>query len=292
MLSLRSLIVALIALALLAAPMVYLVTRPAPAPHHAALAVTRAYLRATYARDFAAAYRFISSADRQARNKSSFVSSQAGYSGFTAQLARQLAEYGEISLVRMEQTEPPRIEVAYSFPAPEDLAALVLNWDEEKLNALSLLERRQISDELTRRQRTGKLILMQGRESFDLVKEGSRWKLFFDWSNGLKVTFKTASPEASIELRLAQQEIILTSDDPFQVNLTISNHGTQAKRFTVIHQVEPAAIAGQMEMIECGLSRPVTLPPGSEREFTMAYLLSQQARHSTKAIVVTYLLQP
>src|SRR4030095_12252295 len=56
-------------------------------------AILDAYLRATYARNFAVAYDYLSSADRQVRTRENYVDSQGSYSGFTLDVARQLAGF-------------------------------------------------------------------------------------------------------------------------------------------------------------------------------------------------------
>lgn len=293
MLSLRSMVLTVTAVALLVGPTAYLrrglLLRTGDAPIHSA----RAYLRALYARDFQSAYRHISSVDRRVRDEASYVKTQAGYTGFAAQVARKLAGYGDIRLLkRATESDRPRIEIAYSFPAPEDLAPLVLNWDEEKLNALAAPERRRLLDGLQQRHRDGQLVMVQGRESLDLIKEGNDWKIFFDWASGMKVRLSAATPNAAIDVRFARKEIVVVADEPFQVNLTLKNNSNGVLRLTVAHRIEPKQLADHLAMIECGLSRPVTLDPGSEREFAMAYLLSDAARHSAKELELTYLLQP
>ena len=279
----------LTAVVLLVTPVIYLSMNAAQPPGDAGLRTVRAYLRAVYARDFTSSYRYISSPDRRVRDQASYVKSQANYTGFAAQVARQLAGYGDIRILKQtNEADRPHIEIAYRFPAPEDLAPLVLNWDEEKLNGLSLAERRRLLDALQQRQRDRKLVMVQGQEGFDLIKEDNAWRIFFDWAGGLKVKLSAIPPAATIDVRFTQQEIVVTSDEPFQVNLIVKNRGKRALTFVVAHQVDPNNIIGQLEMIECGLSGPVTLDSGSEREFTMAYLLSSEVRHSIKEIALTY----
>ena len=293
MISLRSTVLTVTAVALLVGPTAYVSRGSAPGAGDAPIRLARAYLRALYARDFQSAYRHISSADQRVNDKANYVASQAGYSGFAAQVARKLAGYGDIRLLKQAtESDRPRIEIAYSFPAPEDLAPLVLNWDEEKLNALSAPERRRLLDGLQQRHRDGKLVMVQGRESLDLIKEGNGWKIFFDWASGLKVRLSAVAPNAAIYIRFARKEIVVVTDEPFQVNLTLKNNSNDVLRLTVAHRIAPNSLADHLAMIECGLSRPVTLDPGSEREFAMAYLLSDAARHGTKELELTYLLQP
>ena len=52
--------------------------------------VISAYLRATYARDFAEAYRYVSNEDRKIRDLNRYVRERGAYSGFTLEAGKKL----------------------------------------------------------------------------------------------------------------------------------------------------------------------------------------------------------
>jgi len=58
--------------------------------------VTRAYLRAVYARDFAEAYRYVSAEDRRARNLNQYLRQRGPFNGFALEVARMLAAMVEV----------------------------------------------------------------------------------------------------------------------------------------------------------------------------------------------------
>ena len=64
------------------------------------LAVIRSYLKATYARDYRAAYRYISAADQRVRAEDSYVQGQGEFTGFTARLAGTLADFMDLNLAK------------------------------------------------------------------------------------------------------------------------------------------------------------------------------------------------
>ena len=95
-----------------------------------------AYLRATYARNFAVAYDYLSSADRQVRTRQNYVDSQGGYSGFTLEVAQQLAGFMKVWLIDQKESGGRLvIKVGYRVPAPAELNDLLLHWDQDRLNA-------------------------------------------------------------------------------------------------------------------------------------------------------------
>lgn len=275
----------------LALATVHLQTRdPGETRVNAPLPVVQSFLRATYAREFREAYRFISSDDRSVRDENNYVQAQGEFTGFTLEVARKLAHFMELQVI--EQTadaDRAKVKVAYSVPAPEDLSGLVSEWDSEKLNSLSPAEQKQLLDRLDARKRDGTLVMLAGQEKFELVREGNAWKIFQDWAAGTRVKIQTFLPEQSeIDVKLSQKEIITRGEEPFQINLKIKNRGKQPIVMTLNHMIEPREAADDMEMIECGLSRPVALEPGIEQEFSMAYLLGEATRKSVREFTLTY----
>ena len=115
--------------------------------------VIRSYLRATYARDFVAAYRFISAEDRNVRDVNRYVQQRGPYSGFILDAARKLSEFIEVeTLNAQESPRGVRMAIKYRVPDPQKIAPLLLNWDPRRLNSLPAAERKQIIDALDKRQ--------------------------------------------------------------------------------------------------------------------------------------------
>ena len=291
MVSRKTLLFVLIVIAPIALATVYLQKRGREQTRtNAPLAVIQSYLRAIYARDYRAAYGFISAVDQRVRDQTSYVQAQGEFTGFTAQVAGTLADFMDLNVI--EQTshgDRAKIKVGYSVPAPGDVSPLVFNWDSEKLNSLSLAEQKRLLNALVAQKRSGNLIAIQGHETFELIREGNGWRIFQDWAAGTKVKLQAVLAERSdVDIRLSQNEIFAKAEEPFQVNLKLKNLGRQRIVLTMRHLVEPARAANNLEMIECGLTRPVALAPGSEQEFSMAYLLGESTRKSVSGLTLTY----
>ena len=254
------------------------------------LAVIRSYLKATYARDYRAAYRYISAADQRVRAEDSYVQGQGEFTGFTARLAGTLADFMDLNLIdESSEGNRSKIKVEYSVPASEDVSALVWDWNSEKLNSLSIAEQALLLDALAERKRSGKLPRIQGHETFELIREGNAWKIFNDWAGGTKVKVHTVLAERSdVEIKLLQQEIITRGEEPFQVNLKFSNRGRQRVVLAMRHLIEPTEAADYLEMIDCGLGQRVVLEAGTQQEFSMAYLLEKSVRKNFRDLTLTY----
>lgn len=97
------------------------------------------YLKATYARDFPQAYRFISLQDQALKKRAVYVRERGPFSGFALEVARRLADSIQIRPVqeRLDEQGHTRIRVAYRLPDANAVAPLILEWDEERLSSVS-----------------------------------------------------------------------------------------------------------------------------------------------------------
>ncbi len=249
-----------------------------------------AYLRATYARNFAVAYDYLSSADRQVRTRQNYVDSQGGYSGFTLEVAQQLAGFMKVWLIDQKESDGRLvIKVGYRVPAPAELNDLLLNWDQDRLNSLSIEKQQELLAELDARNKAGKLLNIEGQETIDLVAGPQGWKIFLDWAAGTRVLLQSKVSDGNkLEVRFAAAEIMVKSDELFLVNVKIKNPSAHGVTFTVRHLLEPPAIADHLQLVECGLLTPTTLAPQQEKEFAMAYLLEATAGKTYREVKLTY----
>ena len=156
--------------------------------------VVRNYLRATYARDFVAAYRLISAEDRKVRDLNRYLQQRGPYSGFMLEAARKLGEFIEVEPLNTEKSTAACKVINYRVPDPQKIAPLLLQWDPRRLNSLPATERRQILDALDKRQHEGSLEMSEGQEKFELIREANEWRVFLNWQAGVKIPLKSTCP--------------------------------------------------------------------------------------------------
>ncbi len=249
-----------------------------------------AYLRATYARNFVVAYDYLSSADRQVRPRQNYVDSQGGYSGFTLEVAQQLAGFMKVWLIEQKESGGRLVlKVGYRVPAPAELNDLLLDWDQDRLNSLSTEKQKELLAELDARNKAGKILNIEGQETIDLVEGPQGWKIFLDWAAGTRVLLQSKVSDGNkLKVRFAAAEVMAKSDELFLVNVKIKNPSAHGVTFTVRHLLEPPAIADNLQLVECGLLTPTTLAPHQEKEFAMAYLLEATAGKTHREVKLTY----
>jgi hypothetical protein len=258
------------------------------APRSAPVDVVKAYLQAIHARDFDAAYPYISSADRRVRDKQSYLRSQQSLSGFALQLASRLSADMEVWLIK-ERSGPNRalVEIGYRLPSGDEIAGQLLDWNSDKLNALSAKEQSAIVEALGKSKKSGKMITVEGRETFDLVLEKQGWKIFEDWRSRQRVLFQSAQPKpATLEVKFLRNDMLVKGEEPFQVDLEVINQTHREVWVTVKHSFAPRRIEKNIDMIVCGSLVPFRLGPRETREISSAYILRGSVPAKTPVSII------
>jgi hypothetical protein len=246
--------------------------------------IAKAFYKASYARDFAAAYAHVSAVDRKILDQPAYIYGEGSLSGFARELAKRFADQAEFQVVEREiDVDRARVALDYKVPASDQLSALLLNWDQDKLNTLPHSEQQRIIDALGKLEKDPTRISIEGRETFNLIKENGRWKIFLDWASGINVSFDAALPvHNALEVEFLKREIFTSKDEPFQSNLKIRNRSQREIVARIDHRIEPKEFASHITMVACGFLSPLTLRPGEEREVSSAYLLDSDFPRNTK----------
>ncbi|HVR16015.1 MAG TPA: cytochrome c oxidase assembly protein [Candidatus Limnocylindrales bacterium] len=254
------------------------------------MTVIQRYLRATYARDFVAAYRFISAEDRNVRDVNRYVQQRGPYSGFILDAARKLSEFIEVgTLNAQESPRGVRVAIKYRVPDPQKIAPLLLNWDPRRLNSLPAAERKQIIDALDQRKQQGSLEMSEGTETFELIREADEWRVFLNWAAGVKIPLKLdLSKSPDLDVVLSKNEFVVQPGDLFEIVLKIKNRTQQPMTVRIGHLVEPSTIADYLDFVQCGFLLPVTVQPDKEQEFSGTYMLRGSLPEGVRGLNLTY----
>jgi len=252
--------------------------------------VLQAYLRATYARDFVEAYRFISSADHKVRDLNRYVQQRGPFNGFALEIARKLSEAIAIELARREDSAD-RIQLVakYQVPDPKKLSSWLYNWDAYRLNSSSAAQRKQLYDRIENGRQDGSLPMSGGEEKFELIKENGEWRIFLNWAAGIKIPFRLdLSKSADLDVSLSKNEIVTQPGELFEIILKIKNRTDQAVAARIGHLIEPAHVADYLDFVQCGFLLPVTIAPGKEEQFSGIYLLRGSLPEGVRQLSLTY----
>jgi hypothetical protein len=237
--------------------------------------VVKAYLRAMHARDFDTAYGYVSASDRRVRGKGTYLRSHENFIGFALDLARRLATGMEVWAIKQQLgSSKTHLEIGYRAPTADELALQLLDWDPAKLNALSPAQQSALFGALSKLQSSGKMITIEGRENFDLVREREGWRIFFDWQAHHRIVFKsTQADRQDLTVRFLRNDLFVKREEPFQVDLAVTNRTDRAIVVKLNHLFAPRQIEKNIDMIACGSLGPLHLQPHEIRKISSVYLL-------------------
>jgi hypothetical protein len=277
------------AVPLIAAPL-YLLKRPSGGSAADPVKVLSRYLKASYARDYQQAYRFIAAKDRQLKPEKVYVHERGAFTGFTLIAARKLAESISVQAAQITaEGDRTKIRASLKLPDAESVAPLLFDWDEEKLNSLPSTEQRKLLDSLEQLSRSGTMKMIEGEEEFTLVKEDAGWRMALDWHAGLRVSFDATVPDNSpIEAEPDPSETVVQSSEPFRIAYRVRNRSDKALRTRIVHKVEPEEVRPYLDIVECALLLPVTINAGQQEEFSTTYLVRGDLPESARHFKITY----
>jgi Cytochrome c oxidase assembly protein CtaG/Cox11 len=248
------------------------------------------YLRFLYARDLGQAYRFISTVDQRVKKRDDYVRERGAFTGFALDAARKLAELIEVRLASLQMDGArSRVKVALKLPDANAVAPLLLDWDEQRLNALPAPEQKKLLVNIDRLAHDKKLPMIEGEEEFSLVKENSQWKVFLNLAAGVKIKFDTIVPsDGTLTAEPITRETIVRSGESFTIGFKVKNQASNEIRTRIVHQVGPTKLKQYLDLVECALLLPVRLRPGEEQVYNSTYLVRADLPDTTKALDVTY----
>lgn len=250
------------------------------------------YARAMYARDLPRAYRLLSGQDREKKTEAAFVSEGDAPTGKTLELARHLASFIEIVSAEKKITgDRAEVKLKLNLPnanAPE-IAGIVRDWEMAVLNALSETDAERIRTGLDQLHRSGRLPMLEGNETFELVREPSGWRLVLLRAGTIRVRFRTRSPE-ELPMRVAPaaQDLVVRPGEPFQMRVSLTNQSGQRLSMRVSHEIEPKVAASSVVFVQCPLLLPVQLPPGDTREYSSTMMIAAVAPDWMEGVQVTF----
>lgn len=252
--------------------------------------VIQGYLRATYARDYIEAYRYISTADQKVRDVNRYAQQRGAFMGSALEIMRKLASFIEIKPTQ-KQIAPNRIQAVtkLGIPEPNKLSPLLLNLDLRRLNSLESRDLSQIIETLDKKKRDGSFEMIEIEEKLELVKEADEWRIFLNWAAGVKIPFRLALANAGdLDVALSKSEVVVHPGDLFEIELKVKNRSGQPVVARIGHLLEPRDVTNFLDFVECGFLLPITLQPGKEQEYSARYLLRDTLPEGVHQLSLTY----
>jgi len=255
------------------------------------------YLTTVYARDYNTAYQWISEEDRKHKNKDEFLRENPSFSGTVLHLVQGLADRMELSDVRTE-IQGNRAKLSFKVRLPDanapSLQKLFLEFDPDRLNALSEKERQGIEQQVNHMAKQGSLPMIQGEESWELVKEREGWRIFLNWAGATRVLFEARVMEGLPWSFEPMQDLVSAKPgETLQAIYRAKNLSDKPITAKARHIDEPKELASKyLEIVQCFCFIQQTLAPGEEKEFPLVFRVNWNVPEEVKEFRVSYQFYP
>lgn len=276
---------------------------PGAAPYHEYQALSqpqytlKQYLTAVYSRDYNTAYQWVSTEDRRVKSQTVFLRENPSFSGSVLHLVQGLADKMELSDVRSE-VHGSRAKLSFKVSLPDanapSLQKLFLEFDPDRLNALSEKERQGIDQQVNSMANQGSLPMIQGEESWELVKESEGWRIFLNWAGATRILFE-AKVKEDLPWRFEplQESILAKPGETLQAIYRVRNLSNQTITAKARHLDEPRELAAKyLEIVQCFCFIQQTLAPGEEKELPIIFRVHWDVPPDVREFRVTYEFYP
>jgi hypothetical protein len=255
-------------------------------------AVALEYARVLYARDLPRAYELISAQDRRWKGEATFVAEGEAFTGNLLEATRYLASFVEAKSVQ-KTVANDRAEVTLTLKLPNasapEIAGLFRKWDEAALAAFSASDRDSIRKALDRLRQAGALPVLEGDETFVLVREREGWRVLLNWAAGIRIHFRTRIPEGlPLQAIPEEQDLLVKSGAPFTITVRLSNGSGRGLSMRVAHEIEPKGAASSLVFLQCLLLLPLTLRPKEAKELSSTFMIAGEGPDAAEAFQITF----
>ncbi len=255
------------------------------------------YLKAVYAQDYAEAYQYISKRDRHAKSEAEYLRENPSLTGAAAELTRRLAERIEVGPLSAEvQGDSTTVRFPISLPDANsaELQELFAGFDPDLLNRFTPEKRQEIVASIDDMSRSGRLPVITGEESLDLLREDGRWTVFLNWGDAVKVFFHAEVREGLPWAFEPLQEMVLARPgETLHAAYRARNLSDRSVTGKARHVDTPKeAAAKYLDVIQCFCFLRETLKPGQEKELPLVFRVNWDVPRENKAFHVTYQFYP
>lgn len=295
---LRKSSLASIACVVLFAPLaIYLVSGHTRISSNDPAQVAKRYLTAVYARDYAKAYPWLSGEDQKQKGLAEHLRENHPFSGASLELAYKLADKIEWREIRSEihrDTATVRLTVRLPDANAAPIQRLSLDFDPDRLAALSAEELWAIEQKIDTMQKQGSLPVLEGEEDVDLVKEKGKWRVFVNWAGAIRIRFEAEVKEGlPWKFWPVQETIPAKPGETLQAVYKAKNLSDKPITAKALHLDEPREAASKyLETIQCFCFIRETLAPGEEKEFPLVLRVKQDVPSDLKEFRLAYEFYP
>jgi hypothetical protein len=262
------------------------------------LAAVEGYAQAVYARDYAAAYDYLSADDRAAISKEAYVAQYDSFEGAQLEVARRLAALIEFQKPQVTEAGESATVTAHVRAPDGNAPAVAEILDQASAEGAEVAALNAKVDDLLR---SGQLPFLEGVQTFELRREASplghrtsgRWGVDLRLREAVLVSF-TAGVQAGLpwEFEPLQPSARLLLGDLVQVQYRVKNLSNQTLTGKADEDTLPEALADHLHFLQCFCMLQLTLDPGEEQTLTIAVALTEPLPVGNNELDVHYDFYP
>lgn len=264
-----------------------LVTRP---PDEMALA----YVQAVYAHDYAKAWEFISVADKQSKTREVYLAENGSWSGLRQELAGKLAGWIQFSQTKLDIVgDRATLIVQVQAPNGNQPEVYDILQAAERETELTVTEQRALFDQLERMYAANQIEILEGDQTFTLVRESEGWRVSMGWDEAIIVKLIAAvSPDLDWEFYPLQTEVRALPGETLAATYRAINRSDQPITAKGKHLILPEAYKDYFTTIQCFCFIQQTLQPGESQDMKLVFRIDFDLPAEVREFENKYIFYP
>jgi len=265
--------------------------------------VALAYARAVYARDYAAAWAFISSTDKQYKTREQYLAENESFTGAEQDLADTLASWIQFTETNVK-IEGDRATVTAHVKAPNgnqpEVYEILKAADGE--GELTNAERQALFERLQSLYAIGQIEILEGDQIFLLTRQPSRnlpllhrgnWQMVMEWAGAIVVKLTAeVSPDLPWDFYPLQPEVRTLPGETVRAMYRVINRTDQTITGKAKHFLLPEEFEEYFTSIQCFCMIQQTLKAGESQDMTLLFRIDYDVPAEVRELENRYVYYP
>jgi hypothetical protein len=252
------------------------------------------YVKALYARDYPRAYDLISSADRRAKSRSSYLLENETAQGSSLALNRILSSEIRFQWLNVELGNgAASVRAKMSFPNGNADEVTDLLRKAEGSGTLPVTQEWQLRRQLQQLLKRREIPTVVGEDTFRLVQEEGNWSIVSGWREAPIVEFagevRDGLPWTFFPV---QSTMRVLPGETLRNVYRLKNRSDRELTGKALHRISPEIADERLEILQCFCLIRETLRPGEEKELPLTFRLKEPLPPEIKQVEVRYLFYP
>lgn len=233
------------------------------------------YARAVYARDYSTAWKFISAEDKEVKSRQAYLAENASFTGLEQEMAYTLAGWIQFTATDVQIADNQAI-VTMHIKTPNGNQAEVYEILQaaRREGKVMAAERQALLDRLQALYAGGQLEILEGEQTFTLVREWAGWRMRLGWADAVVVKLTAeVSPDLPWEFYPLQTEVRALPGETLTAVYRATNNSDQAITGKARHFILPEEHEQHITSIQCFCFIQQTLGPGETIDMKLIFRL-------------------